>query len=153
LVRLGHLKMRPPMLMQRCSSSHTRLLKHIQIMRVFGKTFIPLLKTISGMGGGRGVRGWILKMSEKKFAFLISTGKKQNSPLLAPYGKILQKSPSGHPLEKILPTPMISGTQYQNDGTKSCCMDAWTAHQAQYERASRKRAKSPKRHHFSLQHK
>jgi len=37
---------------------------------------------------------------------LVSSGKNQISPLLAPPRKILEKSPSGPSLEKTLPTPM-----------------------------------------------
>jgi len=44
--------------------------------------------------------------SKKKVVFLVSSGKNQISPLLAPPGKIQEKFPSGHPLEKIFPTPM-----------------------------------------------
>ena len=62
-----------------------------------------------GRGGGRGGLGppWILKLLAKEYCFFfISRGKKQISPLLATPGKILEKFPSGPPLEKILPTPM-----------------------------------------------
>jgi len=53
------------------------------------------------MGVGRGPEGakvpLILTMLAKKVILLISSGKKQISPLLAPPGKILKKSPSGLP--------------------------------------------------------
>jgi len=50
-------------------------------------------------------RGKNLKISAKKAVFLVSSGKKQISPLLAPHRKIFEKSNSAL-LEKILPTPM-----------------------------------------------
>ena len=50
---------------------------------------------------------WIWKISAKNVVFLVSSGKKQISPLLATPGKILEKSPWA-PLEKILPTPMTA---------------------------------------------
>jgi len=42
----------------------------------------------------------------KKGCFLITSGKKQISPLLALLGEFLEKSPSAFPRDKILPTPM-----------------------------------------------
>jgi len=59
------------------------------------------------MGVGRGPwPPWMLTFLAKYIVFLVLSGKKQFSPLLAPhwknFGKILQYLP----LEKILPTPM-----------------------------------------------
>jgi len=50
------------------------------------------------MGVGRGAGGiWLphgfRKCQKKEVVFLLSSGKKQNSPLLASPGKILKKSP------------------------------------------------------------
>jgi len=60
------------------------------------------------MGVGRGRGGawppWILKFLEKKFVFLVLSGKKQISLLLAPPGKILEISPSA-PLETSFRRP------------------------------------------------
>jgi len=42
----------------------------------------------------------------KKALFLVSSGKKQISPLLAPLEKLLEKSISGLPWKEILPTSM-----------------------------------------------
>jgi len=42
---------------------------------------------------------------KKKIVFLVLSEKKQIPPLLAPPGKIMEKS-LGSPLEIILPTPM-----------------------------------------------
>jgi len=56
----------------------------------------------------RGKALWILKISPNKVAFLLSSGKKQIPPLLVTPRKILEKSPSGSPLEKILTTSMNS---------------------------------------------
>jgi len=53
------------------------------------------------MGVGRGAEGpclpRILKISAIKVVFLVSSGKKQISPLLVPSGKILGNSPGGPP--------------------------------------------------------
>jgi len=57
----------------------------------------------TSMGVGRGAGIWNLQ--QKKAVFLVSSGKKQISPLLAPLEKLLEKSNSAL-LEKILPTPM-----------------------------------------------
>jgi len=48
------------------------------------------------MGVGRGALApsWILKFLAKKVVFLVSSGKNQISPLLAPPGKIEEKNPS-----------------------------------------------------------
>jgi len=43
---------------------------------------------------------------QKNVVFLVSSRKKQISPLLAPPRKFLEKPPSA-PLEKNLPTPML----------------------------------------------
>jgi len=51
---------------------------------------------------------WILKFSAKKVVFLVSSGKNQISPLLAPLEKF-RKNPLVPPLEKILPTLMHVG--------------------------------------------
>jgi len=50
--------------------------------------------------------GQELEYFSKNAVFLISSGKKQISPLLVPVQKLLEKSASGPPLEKFLPTPM-----------------------------------------------
>jgi len=66
------------------------------------------------MGVGRGGRGvprprpsLDFEIISKKGCFFNFEGKKQISPLLIPPAKILGKSPTGHPLEKVLPTPML----------------------------------------------
>ena len=71
-----------------------------------------LMLTLETMGVGRGgsrrgLAPWILKLLAKKVVFSISRGKNQISPRLTPLEKILGKSPTGPPLEKILPTPMV----------------------------------------------
>jgi len=58
--------------------------------------------------GCRKGAGGILKILEKKVVFIVLSWKKQISPLLSAPGKILEKSPGGHPWKKILPTPMAS---------------------------------------------
>jgi len=55
-----------------------------------------------------------LKFSAKKVVFLVSSGKSQISPLVAPIGKILEKTPGGSPQEKILPTPMATVNTHGN---------------------------------------
>jgi len=57
------------------------------------------------MGIGKGGQGDFENFG-KIGCFLNFEWEKQISPLLAPHGKIWEKSPSGTPLEKILPTPM-----------------------------------------------
>jgi len=61
-------------------------------------------------GGRGGLSPWILKFSTKKVVFLVVRGKNQNSPLLVPLGKNLEKFPSAsaHALEKILPTLLVN---------------------------------------------
>jgi len=49
-----------------------------------------------------------IRKFQKKRCLLSFEWKNKISPLLAPHRKILEKSPSGLPLEKILPTPMIT---------------------------------------------
>jgi len=46
--------------------------------------------------------------NKQKDVFLLSSGKKQISPFLALPRTILEKSPCGPLMEKILPTPMIA---------------------------------------------
>jgi len=61
------------------------------------------------MGVGREGRGafppWTLKVLEKKVVFLVFSGKKQISPLLASPGKNFEKSPSGPPWKKSFRRP------------------------------------------------
>jgi len=59
-----------------------------------------------GAGGSWPPRGF-WKFQQKKVVFLVSSGKKQISPLLAPIDKFW-KNPQVPPLEKILPTPMVA---------------------------------------------
>ena len=65
--------------------------------------FVHSFYTWNGcMGVGRGgaersLPPWILKILAKKVVFLVSSGKKQMLPLLAPPRKILEKNPSGSP--------------------------------------------------------
>jgi len=71
-----------------------------------------LMLTLETMGVGRGGarRGLaflVLEIISKKVVFSISRGKNQISTRLTPLEKILGKSPTGPPLEKILPTPMV----------------------------------------------
>ena len=62
------------------------------------------------MGVGRGGREdfapFAFENFTKKVVFLVSSGKKQISPLLAPLQKVVEKSTGGHPLEKVLPPTM-----------------------------------------------
>jgi len=58
---------------------------------------------------------WIFQ--QKKVVFLVSSGKKQISPLLFPSRKILEKSPSGHPLDKNSCDAYVPGWK---EGYKSC---------------------------------
>jgi len=59
------------------------------------------------MGVGKwGRRPWVLKLLAKKGCFLSFQWKKTYFTAFDPPGKILEKSPSAPPLEKILPTPM-----------------------------------------------
>jgi len=59
------------------------------------------------MGIRKGAKApWILKLLAKKVVLLVSSGKNQMSPFLAPLDKVW-KNPLVAPLEKILPTPMI----------------------------------------------
>jgi len=51
-------------------------------------------------------RDRILKISAQKAVFLVSSGKKQISPLFSSLQKNFWKNPLVPPLEKILPTPM-----------------------------------------------
>jgi len=64
---------------------------------------------VKTMGSGNGALAshWILKFSAKKVVFLVLSGKNQISPLIHLPWKNLGRSPSGPPLEKILPTPML----------------------------------------------
>jgi len=68
--------------------------------------------------GRRGARlgfapPWILKLLTKKLDFSISRGKNQISSLLAvSWKKNLGKSPTGPSLQKILPTPVMSNTNF-----------------------------------------
>ena len=55
---------------------------------------------------GRRKEGTFWKLQQQKVVFLVSSVQSQISPL--PPRKILEKSPNGLPLEKILPTPMPS---------------------------------------------
>jgi len=52
---------------------------------------------VVGRGGRGALDPWILKILPKKVVFLVLSGKKQISPLLAPRGKILEKSPGAPP--------------------------------------------------------
>jgi len=65
-----------------------------------GTTLQKMRMREAGIGVGReagSLSSWILKISAKKVVFLISSGKKQISPLLAPTpGKNLKKSPRAH---------------------------------------------------------
>jgi len=76
-------------------------------------TFRPMATTVvlhpwASEGGQRPlVPPWILKISTKKVIFLILSGKKQISPLLAPW-KNFGKIPSAPPLEKILSKSMVT---------------------------------------------
>jgi len=63
------------------------------------------------MGVGAG-RTWTSKVSAKKFVFLVSSGKNEIPPFLAPPRKILEKSPSGSSQKKIIPTSMIATVRY-----------------------------------------
>jgi len=55
--------------------------------------------------------GQEFEVFSKNAVFLVSSGKKQISPRLAPLEKLLEKSTSSPPsLEKILPTPMHTST-------------------------------------------
>jgi len=65
------------------------------------------IKQSASMGVGRGAWPlWILKILAKKFVFLVSSGKKQILPLLAPIKKFLKNPLVLPPWKKILPTPM-----------------------------------------------
>jgi len=50
-----------------------------------------------------------LKISAKNGCFIVSSGKNKFDPPK----KILEKSPSGRPLEKFLPTPMTASSPFQ----------------------------------------
>jgi len=73
-------------------------------------------------GGGRGARPHLdfENFSKKRLFSWFLVEKKQISPLLAPPGKFLEKSPSGPPWKKILPTPVYTGRR----------MLMWTKHAA-----------------------
>jgi len=64
--------------------------------------FIRIL-TMTAMGVGRGGR-----VTLDPLDFQIISKKKQISPLLAPPGKHFGKFPYWPPVEKILPTPMMT---------------------------------------------
>jgi len=67
--------------------------------------------TVSTMGvGRRALDPWILKISAKKVLFLVSSGKKQISPLLVPLEKIWKNPLVPPSLDKILLTTMVSTT-------------------------------------------
>ena len=59
--------------------------------------------------GGKGASAppWILKFSARKVVFLVFSGKNQISLLLAPPGKISEKSPSVPPWKKSFRRPWI----------------------------------------------
>jgi len=63
----------------------------------FSASFFKALGIPMSMGVGRRGRGalspLVLKISEKKFVFLVSSGKKQISPLLTPLWKTFGKIP------------------------------------------------------------
>ena len=67
-------------------------------------TLVNILHNVATMGVGKGP--WILKISAKKVNFLVSSGKNHTLPVWPPR-HILEKSPSGPHLKKILPTPMV----------------------------------------------
>ena len=68
-----------------------------------------------GKEGGLGFRNF-----QKKVVFLVSRGKNEISPLLAPPRKFLEKSTRGPPLEKILPTPMLLDNEEQTNFDAIC---------------------------------
>jgi len=62
-----------------------------------------------GVGRGETRPPWILKISAKRVVFLVSSGKKQISPLFAHLEKFWKNPLVPPPLGKILPTPMAQG--------------------------------------------
>jgi len=65
------------------------------------------MKAWASEGGREGAwPPWILKFSATKGIFFGFEWEKTNITTFGPPGKILEKSPSAPPLEKILPTPM-----------------------------------------------
>jgi len=96
-----------------CWSDHAKVVTHIHqrnaSVHVFAKgsemkkialpTSTAAYNNLEPWASERGAAWppWILKISAKKVVFLVSRGKNQISPLLAPPRKTLEKSPSAPP--------------------------------------------------------